>query len=58
MALLQKCSQKVIVYLEGLLLHFSYVCIICLFFIIKVAIFYVRQIFQNTSPIRLEQPTN
>lgn len=42
MILLQKCSQKVIVYLEYLLLHFSYLCLICNF-VIAVANFYFKK---------------
>lgn len=56
MILLQKCSQKVVVYLEYLLLHFSYLCLICNF-VIAVANFYFKKI-QNSLPTNLEHPTN
>lgn len=50
MILLQKYSQKVVVYLVYLFLYFSYLCVICNF-VIAVANFYLRKIFQNTLPL-------
>lgn len=56
MILLQNCSQKVVVYLEYLLLHFSYLCLIC-HFVTAVANFYLKKI-QNTLLTNLEHPIN